>query len=322
MNFNRASGNNSIALQIAFALVFITGISVFSYMRADKGPKLAKEAAIINEGDNKEFTASSVMPDKAEFEAAAEAVIPVSGHKSKIVFKDIVLKLVQSGGIDRLKFEDIYATRGGAPKEVAALLRSPSDERIFINRENANAYLNVLWPLGLANYMKVNEASPVNGKDLMNFASTGGWTLGKEENGGAYFNKFKIVPLTSEQETLVKRVAENTYRPCCGNSTFFQDCNHGSALLGLLELGASQGLTEDELFREALAFNSFWFPDTYIQTAVYFKAAKGIEWRDIDPKTVMGQDYSSGLGWYENVRKENERLGLVPEEKGGASCGV
>ncbi len=40
--------------------------------------------------------------------------------------------------------------------------------------------------------------------------------------------------------------------------------NHGSALRGLLQLGASQGLSEEELYREALAFNSFWFPQNSV----------------------------------------------------------
>src|SRR3546814_21071392 len=79
------------------------------------------------------------------------------------------------------------------------------------------------WPLGLANYMSANESSPMNGDSLYNFASTGGWTLGKEQNGGAYFNKFRIVELTPEQVALVTQVAKSTYRPCCHNSTFFQD---------------------------------------------------------------------------------------------------
>lgn len=322
MNFNRSSGLSAVALQIGFAFLFLTGLIGFRYAQVTAGSKISEEAAIVNPGDNQEFSASAVSHNNELFESAAEAVIPTAGYRSKIVFKDSVLKLIQYGAIDRKKFDELYRGRGGLPEEMAALFRAPSEEPIVLTRENANTYLNMLWPLGLSNYMAVNEQSPVKGENLYNFASTGGWTLGKEDNGGAYFNKFKVVPLTPEQEALVKKVAENTYRPCCGNSTFFQDCNHGSALLGLLELGASQGLSEDELFREALAFNSFWFPDTYIQTAVYFQKEKGIDWQDVDPKVVMGRDYSSGLGWYENVRKENERLGLVPEEKGGASCGV
>ncbi len=161
------------------------------------------------------------------------------------------------------------------------------------------------------------------GADLFGFASTGGWNIGKEENGGAYFNKFKIVELTPEQEALVMKIAENSYRPCCDNSTFFQDCNHGSALLGLIQLGASQGLSEEELWREALAFNSFWFPDTYIVTGLYFKAVKNTDWKDVDPQLVMGKDYSSGSGSY-RVQSEVANIpNLVPQQQGGgANCGV
>ena len=117
-------------------------------------------------------------------------------------------------------------------------------------------------------------------------------------------------------------IANNAYRSCCDNSTFFQDCNHGSALLGFLQLGAAQGLTEDELWREALAFNSFWFPQNYIQTALYLKAVKNIDWENVDPKVAMGKDYSSLSGWYVTVDKEVKRLNLLPKQQGGSTCGV
>ncbi|MBI4064928.1 hypothetical protein HY409_00970, partial [Candidatus Gottesmanbacteria bacterium] len=168
-----------------------------------------------------------------------------------------------------------------------------------------------------------NKDSPVNGKSLFNFASTGGWNIGKEKNGGAYFNKFRIVKLRPGQEALVTQIAKNTYRPCCNNSTFFQDCNHGSALLGLLQLGASQGLIEDELYKEALAFNSFWFPHNYIQTALYFKVVKNIEWDRVDPKLALGVDYSTGSGWSKNVQTEIAKIpNIIPKTRGGAVCGV
>lgn len=172
--------------------------------------------------------------------------------------------------------------------------------------------------------MAAHAESPLNGDSLYNFASTGGWTLGREENGGAYFAKFPIVDLTSEQETLVVRLAQSIYRPCCNNSTLFQDCNHGSALLGVLELGASQGLNEDELYREALAFNSFWFPDYYVRTALFFKVVKKTEWSDIDPRIILGFDYSAGGPWQQNVAARLEAYpDLIPlEPDGAAGCGI
>ncbi len=256
------------------------------------------------------------------FDEVTAKVLPEKGFQSKIVLGDSVTKLVQNGVIDHEKFSAIYQDRGGLPDELNGILDTPSEKPILLTRGNANYYVNLMWPIGLANHMSSNKESPINGKSLFNFASTGGWNLGKEENGGAYFNKFKIVELTPEQEVLVTKIAQNTYRPCCNNSTFFQDCNHGSALLGLLQLGAAQGLTEDELYREALAFNSFWFPHNYIQTALYLKAIKNTDWDKVNPKAVMGKDYSSISGWYANVDAEVKKFGLVPQQKGGAGCGV
>lgn len=146
-----------------------------------------------------------------------------------------------------------------------------------------------------------------------------GWKLGRD-TGGASFNKFSIVPLTREQEELVLKVAQNTHRPCCNNPTFYQDCNHGSALLGLLELGASQGLTEEELYREALTFNSFWFPQNYTQTALYLKTMKNIDWERVDPKIVLSKDFSSITGWRGNVNKAIKGF-TEPNNNMNVACG-
>jgi len=255
-------------------------------------------------------------------EEIKEKVIPEKGYQSKIALNDSVLKMIKYGVLDPQKFEAIYTERGGLPEKFKNILKEPSYEKITLNKENSYIYINLLWPLGISNYMTANLESPLNGDDLFNFASTGGWNLGKEENGGAYFNKFKIVDLTPEQETLAVKVAKNIYRPCCGNSAFFQDCNHGSAILGLLELGAAQGLNENELYREALAFNSFWFPDTYLQIALYFKNAENIDWQNIDPKMVLSKEYSSSYGFKQNVYQKLKDLNILPQNNSNTGCGV
>lgn len=308
-------------LILAGILVIALGFVAWSVIGSD--PVFAKwNNQIINPEDNRLFSANLPQTGDELFDEVVEDVLPENGFQSKIVFGDSIVKLVENGVIDQKKFESIYEENGGLPDELKDVLTKPYYEPILLTKENANYYVNLLWPLGLANYMESNKESPVNGESLFNFASTGGWSLGKEENGGAYFNKFEIVALTPEQEMLVTKVAQNTYRPCCNNPTFFQDCNHGSALLGLLQLGASQGLTEEELYREALAFNSFWFPHNYVQTALYFKAAKNVSWSDVDPKLVMGGDYSSISGWYENVNKKVTELGILKQTQGSGSCGV
>ena len=268
-------------------------------------------------------TANAEVVKSDRINEIAASVLPASGFQSQVSLADSMVKLAQEGVIDREKFLAIYQSRGGLPAELKDVLDQPASQPITLTQENASYYVNLLWALGLANYMESNKDSPMKkGNKLFNFASTGGWTLGRAKNGGEYFNKFKIVELTPEQEALVTKIAQNTYRPCCNNSTFFQDCNHGSALLGLLQLGASQGLSEEDLYREALAFNSFWFPSNYIPTAFYFAEVEGIAWADVDPKVVMSKDYSSISGWGANVDKELRTRGLLPKSDDGASCGV
>ncbi|HKB53113.1 MAG TPA: hypothetical protein VKD22_03880 [Ramlibacter sp.] len=242
----------------------------------------------------------------------AEQVVPSTGHSSRITFGNALVKLSRAGVIDRRKLEALYTGAGGAATDLRLILDQPWPAPIRITARNAQLYVNLLWPLGLANRMTSNRSSPLNGPERSTFASTGGWTLGRAPDGAIYFNAWPIVPLDAQQEALVTRVAQHTFRPCCNNSTFFQDCNHGSALLGLLALGASQGLTEDELYREALAFNAFWFPAQYTQMALYFKLVKGTEWRSVDPRTALAAAYSSAAGLRETVLRPLQDRGLVP----------
>ena len=256
------------------------------------------------------------------FDDTAAKVVPATGFQSNIRLGASVAKLAEIGIIDKAKFAAIYRGPNTLPAEIESALLRASDNPILLTPANANNYVNLLWPVGLANYMSTNDTSPIKGKSLLTFASTSGWTLGQESNGGVYFNKVRVVDLTSDQEALATEIARKTYRPCCNNSTFFQDCNHGSALLGVLELGASQGLTKEALYREALAFNSFWFPSNYIQTALYFKAVRNIDWERVDPMEIMGFEYSALGPWSKNVQAEVAKIpGLLPP-RNNAACGL
>ncbi len=267
------------------------------------------------------LVAAATPEHNERFAQAMATAVPAAGHHSKIVLGDAIVRLVREGVIDPQKLEALYAKRGGIPAELREAIAGASPRPIVINGQNAGVYVNLLWPIGLANRLAANDESPIKGKSLYRYASTGGWNLGREANGGAYFDKFPIVELTPAQERVVLAVARHSFRPCCDNSTFYQDCNHGSALLGLLALGAAQGLSEDELYREALAFNAYWFPHKYAHTALYFKAVWNTEWRDTDPRQVLGAPLSSGSGWAANVGEELRRRALVPEG-GEAGCNV
>ena len=247
-----------------------------------------------------------------------ESIIPSNGVELPIKWGNFGKQLVDNGVIDAEKFESIYIQRGGLLEENKKLLYEENNGNLIIDSENAGYILNLLWAFGLANKNPILEQGPMVDKQYGgagNFASTGGWTMAKGDAMNHY-SKHQFIDLTNEQQALVELVSKNIYRPCCGNSTYFPDCNHGMAMLGFLELMAVQGVSEQDMYRAALYVNSYWFPDTYLAIARYFEN-QDIDWKNINPKDVLGSAYSSASG-YQRVLSEIEPL----ETQKGGSCGV
>ena len=247
-----------------------------------------------------------------------EKVLPSSGVVLPVRWGGLGKQMTESGVIDGKKFEAIYAQRGGLDEEAKRLLYGDGNGNLKITQENSGLVLNLLWALGLGNKNEILEKGPMT--DIKyggagNFASTGGWSLalGKAMD---HYSKHSFITLTSEQQALVARASQNIYRPCCGNSTYFPDCNHGMAMLGLLELMASQGVSEAEMYKTALKMNSYWFPDTYLTIAKYL-AGKGIAWEQADAKGILSSEFSSA-GGYRQVRSQVEPV----QQQGGGGCGV
>jgi hypothetical protein len=244
---------------------------------------------------------------------AYDAVLPSRGTRTTVVFGDSLLRLVRAGTIDPEKFSALYAARGGVPDWVRRLFESSSSEPILISSATAPYLLNLLWPLGLATKTRFNADSPLNGKRLATLASTAGWRLGRAGTGAAYFNKVTTLELSAEQEARVLAVARKTFRPCCNNSAFFQDCNHGSAMLGLLELGAAQGLSKRELYGLARTANGYWYPSQYVEMALFFATVQDTLWKDVDPARAVGAGFASASGWHANVRRPLLQTGLLEQ---------
>ncbi len=227
-----------------------------------------------------------------------EVVTPAAGVTIPVRWGDLGKKLVETGVIDERQFEALYASRGGLSLNMQALLDNADNGDLVITPQNAGVILNLLWAFGLGNRNPILENGPMRDPqygDTANFASTGGWTLAAG-GGMKHYSAHDFVVLTSDEQALVEKVAKNIYRPCCGNSTYFPDCNHGMAMLGLLELMASQGATENQMYRIALAVNSYWFPDTYLTIARYLES-KGTKWPSVDPRGILGPQYSSAQGF-------------------------
>lgn len=247
------------------------------------------------------------------------AVIPKRGYEVKLKWGDVGKRLVESGAIDMGKFNKNYSTDNY--KELLSYLTESKDDGIVITKESSYFWVNTLWALGLTQNSKVLSEGIMGTeyKDrLGNFASTGGWTLGSKTAVDLY-SSTDILDLDDREQEMVREITSNIYRPCCGNPTSFPDCNHGMAVLGLVELMVDQGFTEDEIYRASLAFNSYWFPQTYVDLAYYFQTTQNKLWEDVSAKEILSAQYSSSPG-YQAIKKE---IGDVPgSESRGGSCGA
>jgi len=231
--------------------------------------------------------------------------------------------LFAAGAISPARFERLYAARGGVPGWMRSLFERPSDDPLRISAASAPLLLNLLWPLGLTNRTSFNKRSPLaSGADRGKFASTGGWRLG-DQSGGELFNSAEIVTLDAAAEAAVERAARASFRPCCDNSALFQDCNHGSALLGLYQLAAAQGADAAELFRIGKLVNSYWYPQQYVAAAIYFRGFENLGWSEVEPVRLMGQRYSSASGWRRNVDARLRSTGLRRDaDPSDGSCSI
>ena len=263
----------------------------------------------------------SSTKEEAKVSALEQKVIPSKGVTLNVKWGDLGVKLTESGAIDADKFKAIYEQRGQLTDEEKNLLVGINNGKIKITSENSGYLLNLFWALGLANKNEILEKGEMMDPKYGgagNFASTGGWTLAKG-NAMDHYSKHIFFTLTADQQALVDKVSLGIYRPCCGNSVHFPDCNHGMAMLGLLELMASQGASEQEMWNTALTVNSYWFPDTYITIATYMQN-KGIDWKDVNPQEMLGAEYSSSQG-YANISAQVTQP-AQSEQGGGSGCDV
>jgi hypothetical protein len=242
-----------------------------------------------------------------------------------VSFEDIGPQLLEVGAIDYDRFVQVYK-QAGQPLSQAQLkiLSEGSDGPITIDWDNAYFLLNFFWAVGLANQNPILEEGAMMqyGEDEVGrFASTGGWTIGAKPATELY-SSAPIITLNPEQQARLEEVASGVYRPCCDNHTAFPDCNHGMAMLGLLELMASQDASADEMFEAAKYANAFWFPQQTREAALFFKAAKNQDFAEVDAREMVGPAFSSGSG-FRGLHQWLADNGLLEQApNGGTSCGV
>lgn len=251
-------------------------------------------------------------------------IIPES-YDLGVVFGDLGPKLVEAGAIDREELRAVYA-QSGVPltPEQEQALSGTSTATMVLNQENARFLLHFLWAFGLTNQNPIlMEGLMWTSSDgaIERFASTGGWTLSTKPITELYAS-IPLVSLTTVQQARLENVAANVYRPCCNNPTSFPDCNHGMAMLGLLQLLASQDASESEMYRAAKYANAYWFPTQALETAIFFDAVLGVTFENVDAQMAVGPEVFSGSG-FASVHRWLGENGYLEQSPGpGSSCGV
>lgn len=229
---------------------------------------------------------------------AIEEVTPAAGFTTKVKWNGVVSEMVKQGVLDPAKLERVLKERYGQdmkPQWRAVL--AGENANLEINSDNAVFMMYVLWALAKSNSSQILLDSPF-AKYFKNYDIG----IGKAGYGNA-----ELLILTPKQQKAAREVAEIASRPCCNNTTAQPDCSHGYSALGLVELMASQNFSRQEMFDVFVKFNSFWFPETYVKTALYFKLAQGKNWSELDKELIAGKEYSSLSGAYKvkNYLKQN-----------------
>ena len=294
---------------LKFTLLCLVVISSFLFgVLADKILILRSESTALN----------AVEENNKDLVSIQKKVIK-KNYVFKIKWGDLGKRMVEDGVIDKAKLAQAITGTEELPRDLDKYFED-GQNKIEVNQGNAQFWVDVLWGLGLANKNRILEEGAMTADgDASNFASTGGWTLGANEDAMNYYSKHSYINLSEKQQKTVEEIAGNIYRPCCGNSTAFPDCNHGMAMLGLIELMASQGFSQDEIYRAALAFNTYWFPETYLNTAYYFKTINR-DYSKVTPKEILSKTYSSGTGAGDIQKK----VGIIQwfDSGSGGSCGA
>ena len=251
-------------------------------------------------------------------------ILPVS-YEVPAQYGQLGPQLLDVGAIDY----DLFAAaqqRAGQPltEYQTNILREGSDDPIVFEQTSAYFLLNFFWALGLVNRNPILTKGPLMSRangDISGFASTGGWTAGTEPATELYAAA-PIQTLNFEQQGRLATVASGAYRPCCNNPTLFPDCNHGMAMLGLLEVVAATDADLDSLYSVAKNANSFWYPEQATEVAKLFRYAEGQSFEEIDSRAAVAAETFSASGYQQVNQWLAERNLLQQPSGGGSGCSL
>jgi len=290
----KKNGNDNSLVSNNFFINILMGVVILLLIFQIAGAVTGRTLTNTSEKNNTLIVNNKLV----NIDEVVEEVTPLDGFNTDVRWDGIVSKMIKTGVLNPQKLEDILTKRYGQEMkpEWRAILEG-KDANLEINNDNAVFMMYVLWTLAKHNENQILFDSPFV-KYFKNY------DIGV---GRAGYGDVLLLSLTPAQQKIAKEVAENAYRPCCGNSTAAPDCSHGFSALGLVQLMASQGFSKAEIFDVFVKFNSFWFPETYVKNALYFKIKENKNWSEVNKEIIAGVEYSSLRGSYKvkNYLKEN-----------------
>ena len=312
----RAS-RRSISIVLIASFIAVAALAVLlEYSYHFTGPSGAQPAP------NNIVGPSAAETNTIDFSSIAEQVYPAQGFTLPVKWGSIPNQLVDSGALN-LSFVEGSLISANQPltNGELGLLNGTNNGNVTFSHSSALFTLYVLWAVGINNRNPIINNGPVMkyGGSPYDLASTGGYgPLGKLSLGN-----LSLIDLNVSQQNLVDTIASNVYRPCCNNPAMFPDCNHGAAQLGLIELMASQGKNETQIYNALKEFNSFYYPQQYFDIAVFFNYTQGRSWNSVPANEILGYNFSSATG-YSNVYKALESSNVLNQvgSSSGGSCSV
>lgn len=280
---------NSVIIFIT-AIFIVVSFFAFAFYAYNRAHPSLKEQIALNPKDK-----SAIL---LELE---KKVINKKGFTLKIRWGNLGRKMIEDGVISKDKLAKALNIKGDFPKSFDKYFTSEQNG-IELNNQTQQFWLYVLWGLGLSNKNEILENGPMSdGGNAYIYSSTAGWGIGDKDISSLYSN-FSYIRLSSSQQKMVKEIADSVYRPCCNNPASFPDCNHGMADLALIELMASQNFSADDIYKTLLAFNTYWFSRTFLDSAYYLES-KGRDYNSVSPKELLSKTYLSASGYRATFKK-------------------
>lgn len=278
-------------ITIFAALVLIFELSQFISPVTITEDATTKEVAIeTSKGEikiNPEKITQELLPERKILPATWQG-IPYQLAERKIV------------DIEKLK---AYSVKFGQKitEDDLAIFEKDYNGNIEITPNNSVLIYNVLWAIGFVN------KSPILDYELEKY----GWDTVKNLAGYYFsfanlgngstlpqsgYNYLELTTLSAEQKNAIMKIAGKSAVPSCGNPLHLPDCSCSFAIGALIQLMASQGFTEKQIYQAMKDIYPYRFPGIYVRHAVLFKITENKNWQDIDAEQLVSMEFSSAHG--------------------------